>query len=113
MSDIIGASQVIADFEGAARRCGPIVDLLTGGAAQRVETRAAATVKVRTGRTRGSVGTTRNGPADYSVGGSFEGSGRRLELGGSRGGAQPWLFPSAEAEVPGLTAGLGRFVDDI
>lgn len=113
MSDVIGADKVIADLEGAARRAGPVSDLITRGAAQRVEDRARETVKVRTGRTKGSVGTTRNGVADYSVGGSFEGSGRRLEFGGARGGAQPWLFPSADAEVPELADQLARFIDTI
>ena len=113
MSDVIGADGVIADFEGAARRCGPVTDVLTFGAAERIEARAAATVTVRTGRTRDSVSTTRNGQGDYSIGGTKAGTGRRLELGGSKGGAQPWLFPAADAEVPGLDKVYEEFLGSI
>lgn len=113
MSDVIGAAEVIADLEGAARRAGPVSDVITRGAAQRIEDRTRSTVKKRTGRTQASVGTTRNGAADYSVGGGQDGSLRRLELGGARGGAQPSLFPAADAEAPELSDQLARFLDTL
>lgn len=106
MSDVIGATEVIAAFEQAAVKAGPLSDLLTRGAAERVARRTQETAPVRTGRTRASVGVDHHGVSDYSVGGDTSGSLRRTELGGARGGAQPALYPAADAEAPGWEKGL-------
>lgn len=106
MSDVIGADAVIADFERIATHAGPVTDLITRGAADRIAARTRDTVPVRTGRTKRSVTVTRHGVADYDVGGTTEGSLRRTELGGARGGAQPALYPAADAEAPEWRAGI-------
>lgn len=100
MTDITGATETAAAFDRLAAQAGPVTDRLTQGAARRVEERTRATVTVLTGRTQRSVSMTRNGNADYSVGGDKAGTLKRLELGGSKGGAQPALYPAADAEAP-------------
>lgn len=113
MSDIIGADEVIADFERAAARIGPLSDLLTNGAAELVARRTRETVAVFSGRTKAAVEKTRLGSADYEVGGGKDGSLRRTELGGSRGAAQPALYPAADAEAPGWEKSLAEAAGDI
>lgn len=108
---ITGAAELAAELDRAAARAGPLADLLTRGAAVRVEERTEQTVAVATGRTKASVRVDRLGPADYSVGGTEEGTLRRLELGGSNGGAQPALYPAADAEGPGWERSLETVVE--
>lgn len=115
--EVFGVREWAADLRSSSGRVGAAASLAVRKTAADVERDAKINAPVDTGALKNSIGTTltgdgRHGSMTATIGPTVN-YGIFVELGTSKMGAQPYLFPAADRHAPTFLAALAQIRDTI